>query len=169
MKTACNVDQVGFVDINGKVFTPEGVSALKEYLSAAETITEPRIFTHGNNVAILVPVEGMTFQGVPIRNCLAQAAIKNLFAGLLIETTPVEMTFFNLYHIDGESLTDNVLGQDTYNKNLFAALDNVTFEDGYSKSQVIEDFKNSQRGIISFTLNLSSISPSKERIGCCHI
>ncbi len=153
MKTACNVDQVAFVDVNDRAFTPEGVINLKEYPFAVETVTEPRIFTHGNNVVILVPVMGVSFQGVPIKNCFAQVAVKNLFAGLLIETTPVEMTFFNLYHIDGESFTENVLGQDTYNKNLFAALDNVTFEDGYSKSKVVEDFKNSQRGIVSFTLN----------------
>ncbi|MBQ6759270.1 MAG: response regulator [Selenomonadaceae bacterium] len=153
MKTSCNVDRVGFVDVNGKVFTPEGVSDLKEYLFAAETITEPRVFTHNNSAVIIIPVEGVTFQGVPIKNCLAQATVKNLFAGLLIETTPVEMTFFNLYHIDGESFTDNVLGKETDSKNLFAALDDVTFEEGYSKSQVVDDFRNSQRGIVSFTLN----------------
>ena len=153
MKNSCGVDKFVFVDVNGKVFTPEGITDLKEYRFAEDNVAAPKIFTSDKTAVILVPVEGVNFQGVPIKNCLAQVAIETLLAGLLIETTPVEMTFFNMYHIDGESLTANVLGNDTDSKNLFAALDNVTFADGYSKRQVIEDFKNSQRGIVSFTLN----------------
>ena len=153
MKNSCGVDKFVFVDVNGKVFTPEGITDSNEYRFADESITTPKIFTTDKTAVILVPVEGVNFQGVPIKNCLAQVAVETLLAGILIETTPVEMTFFNMYHIDGESLTANVLGNDTDNENLFAALDNAVFEEGSSKRQVIDDFRNSQRGIVSFTLN----------------
>ena len=150
VKLANNVDQIAFVNANGAIFTPEGVVDAEKYSFAKENIIEPKIFTGEEIVSIIVPVEGVIFQGVPIKSCFAQVDVVTLLDGILIETTPVERTFFNLYKTDGETLTNWVLADKNSGTNLFTVLNNATFEVGSSKEQVINDFRNSRQGLVSF-------------------
>ncbi len=158
-KTIYEVNQFAFVDANGNIFTPEGIATNRdEYFFVDERIAETKIFTYDlfekdKCVAVVVPVENISFQGVPIKSCFIQADIQDLLKEILLETTNSEITFFNLYYKNGESLTDSVLGSMGIGTNLLDALDNATFNDGYSKEQVKFDFENSRGGMAAFTFN----------------
>ena len=156
MKILFGVDQFAFVNANGVIYTPEGIAQNRdEYSFADETIAAPKIFTsdlsaQDKTVAVVVPGKGVMFQGVPIKNCFIQLSMSKFLEGILVHTTTDEMTFFNLYYTNGESLTDAVLGGLESGTNLLDALDTAVFDDGYSKEQVVSDFENSHGGMASF-------------------
>ena len=156
MKTFCGVDQFAMSNANGIIFTPEGAfQHTDEYFFADEMIVEPKIFTynldaHDKTVAVVVPVSGVVFQGVPIKNCFIRLSMSKFLSGILVHTTAGEMTFFNLYHTSGESLTDAVLGSLDSGTNLLDALGEAKFEPGFSKDQINFDFANSRGGMASF-------------------
>ena len=157
MKTFCNVTQFAMTNENGVIFTPEGILLdNNEYFFANETIFEPKIFTYNmtnadKSVAVVVPVQNVTFQGVQIKNCFIQLPMSIFLEGILVHTTAAEMTFFNLYYTNGESLTDAVLGILDNNINLLDALDEAVFDSGYSKENIAFDFKNNRGGMAAFT------------------
>ncbi len=156
MKILFGVDQFAFVNANGVIYTPEGIAQNRdEYSFADETIAAPKIFTsdlsaQDKTVAVVVPGKGVMFQGVPIKNCFIQLSMSKFLEGILVHTTTDEMTFFNLYYTNGESLTDAVLGGLESGTNLLDALDTAVFDDGYSKEQVVSDFENNRGGMASF-------------------
>ncbi|MBE8952469.1 MAG: response regulator [Quinella sp. 1Q7] len=157
MKIFCGVDQFAMTNADGVIFTPEGVAPNPdEYFFAANMIAEPKIFTYDlsapdKTVAVAVPVENVTFQGVRIKNCFIRMKMSKFLEGILVHTTAAEMTFFNLYYTSGESLTDAVLGSLDSGTNLIGALNVAEFDSGYSKEQVAFDFENSRGGMASFT------------------
>ena len=156
MQTFCDVDQFAMTDANGNVFTPAGTVNADEYFFAREMIAEPEIFTYDltakdKTVAVVVPVENVTFQGARIRNCFIVLKMSKFLEGILVHTTAAEMTFFNLYHTSGESLTDAVLGSLDSGTNLMDALKIAEFDAGYSAEQVAFDFANNRGGMASFT------------------
>ncbi|MBQ7454006.1 MAG: hypothetical protein IJS69_03005, partial [Selenomonadaceae bacterium] len=157
MKTFCDVNQFAMTNANGVIFTPEGpLPDVGEYFFARELIGETKIFTYNlqaedKSVAVVVPVTGVNFQGVPIRNCFIQLPMSKFLEGILVHTTSGEMTFFNLYYKDGESLTEAVLGSLDSGTNLLDALGGASFDVGYSRDKVSFDFANSRLGMASFT------------------
>jgi len=157
MKTFCSVDQFAFVNNNGVVFTPEGIETDPEkYFFAKDPIGEPKIFTRDmsaedKTVFLVVPIDRLTFQGVPIKCGFIQLSMSKFLEGILVHTTAAEMSFFNLYYKDGESLTDAVLGSLDSGTNLLNALNEATFDPGYSKEHVEFDFRNTRGGMASFT------------------
>ncbi|MBE8954141.1 MAG: response regulator [Quinella sp. 2Q5] len=156
MQTFCDVDQFAMTDANGNVFTPAGTVNADEYFFAREMIAEPEIFTYDltakdKTVAVVVPVENVTFQGARNRNCFIVLKMSKFLEGILVHTTAAEMTFFNLYHTSGESLTDAVLGSLDSGTNLMDALKIAEFDAGYSAEQVAFDFANNRGGMASFT------------------
>ena len=78
MKTFCDVTQFAMTNANGVIFTPEGtLTDSDEYFFANEMIAEPKVFTYNlqaedKSVAVVVPVQDVTFQGVRIKNCFIQ-------------------------------------------------------------------------------------------------
>mgnify|MGYP002623406632 CR=1 FL=1 len=157
VKTFCDVDQFAFVNANGVIFTPEGIAPNPdEYFFADDRIAETKIFTYNldkqdKSVAVVIPVDNVTFQGVPIKNCFIELSMSKFLEGILVHTTASEMTFFNLYYADGESLTEAVLGGLSNSSNLLNSLDEAEFNAGYSKEQVAFDFENRRGGMASFT------------------
>ena len=152
MKNYCNVDQFAFVNVNGVVFTPEGVAPnSNEYSFAKENFNASRVLTFGKTIYVVVPVEGVTFQGVPIKNAFIQLPMSRFLEGILVHTTLSGMTFFNLYYTNGDSLTEAVLGSLDSGTNLLDALDNATFDRNYSLEHVKEDFQAGKQGVTAFT------------------
>ncbi|MBR7024919.1 MAG: response regulator [Selenomonadaceae bacterium] len=157
VKTFCDVDQFAFVDANGKIFTPEGLAKNpEEYFFVGKLIAETKIFTYNldrqdKTVAVIIPVENLNFQGVPIKSCFIELSMSKFLEGILLHTTASEMTFFNLYYTNGESLTEAVLGGLDSGTNLLDALKEAQFDSGYSKEQVAFDFENRRGGMASFT------------------
>ena len=152
MRTFCNVDQYAFVDANGKIFTTAGVASNPEaYPFANDTFNASKILTLGKTVVAIVPVETVTFQGVPIKNAFIQMSMSRFLSGILLHTTMSGMTFFNLYYTNGDSLTDAVLGSLDSGTNLLDALDTATFDRKYSLEKVKSDFANGKQGVTAFT------------------
>lgn len=157
MQTLCGVDRFAMSNVNGVVFTSEGIAPnVEEYFFVNDMIVEPKIFTYNldaqdKTVAIVVPVAGVVFQGVPIKNCFITLTMSKFLEGILTHTTDGEMTFFNLYHESGKALTDMVLGGFDSGTNLIDALNDATFDDGYAKDQIAFDFANNRGGVTSFT------------------
>ena len=152
VRTICEVDQFAFVDANGQIFTSEGIVPYSdEYFFTREMIAEPKVFTQGKIVTVAMPVDNLSFQGVPIKICFVQADANHLLKEILLQTTTSELTFFNLYRRDGETLTDAapLVG----GTNILTALDGATFDAGSSKERVAFDFANGRGGMVSFTFN----------------
>ena len=157
MKIICDVDKFALVDANGNVFTGNGVvENIDKYSFIDGIIAETKIVTYDlnaqeKNVAVIIPAENVAFQGVPIKNCFIELSMSKFLEGILVHTTASEMTFFNLYYTNGESLTESVLGGLDSGSNLLEALKEADFNDGYSKEQVAFDFENLRGGMASFT------------------
>ena len=157
MRTIYGVNQFALVDANGQIFTPEGIAQNRdEYFFIGERIAETKIFTYdlfekNKSVAVAIPVDNLSFQGVPIKSCFVQADIQTLLEEILLQTTNSGITFFNLYYKNGESLTDSALGNFAGGTNIIDTLDGATFDAGYSKEQVKFDFENSRGGMAAFT------------------
>ena len=152
VRTIYDVDQFALVDANGQIFTPAGhVPYTDEYFFTREMIAEPKVFTQGKIVTVAIPVDNLSFQGVPIKICFVQADANHLLKEILLQTTTSELTFFNLYRRDGETLTDAapLVG----GTNILNALDGAIFDAGSSKEQVAFDFANGRGGMASFTFN----------------
>ena len=154
MKTFCGVDQFAFVDTNGNIFTPEGVAPNPDdYSFAKNDLNASKVFTFSKTVAVVVPVpvEGIAFQGVPLKNAFIQLSMSKFLSGILVHTTTSGMTFFNVYYTNGDSLTEAVLGSLDSGTNLLDALDAATFERNYSLEKIKSDFANGKQGVASFT------------------
>ncbi|MCR5834702.1 MAG: response regulator [Selenomonadaceae bacterium] len=157
MRITYAVDQFGFIDTTGNIYTPQGMNKdTAEYFFADEEITDTKIFTEitsatDKNITLAVPVENVSFGGTPIKAVFLQLTISKFFEGVMMHTTNSEMTFFNLYYTNGESLTSAVLGEFKNGTNIVEALDGATFSDGYSKNKIIEDFAAEREGVSVFT------------------
>lgn len=151
MKILYSVDLFAFVDSNGRIFTPDGIlSDTSDYFFANEVLNEPKIFTYNANVAVVVPVKNISFEGVQIQNCFLQVSIEKFLEGILTYTTDLEVTFFNLYHPNGDSLTDSVLEYLDGNQNIFMVLEKATFDENHSSEKIESDFKSGKQGMVAF-------------------
>ncbi len=152
MKILYEVDQFALASSNGMVFTPEGVEPnSSKYFFSTLTINASKIYTHDKKVFVAIPVENVVFQGMPIKNCFMELSMSRFLQGILVHTTKSEMTFFNLYYTNGNSLTDAVLGGLAKGTNLLDALKDADFDEGFSSEQVNDDFTNARQGMASFT------------------
>ena len=152
MKILYDVDQFAFSNASGVVFTPEGMLFdSTQYFFATLPINASKVFTHDKKVYVAIPVENLVFQGTPIRNCFLELSMSRFLQGILVHTTKSEMTFFNLYYTNGDSLTDAVLGGLSSGTNLLVALTDADFDEGFSYERIKEDFGSSRQGMSSFT------------------
>ncbi len=152
METFCGVDQFALVDTNGTIYTPEGVAPNPDaYSFADKSINSSTVYTFDKTVAVAVPVEGLTFLGVALKNCFIQLPMPRFMEGILVHTAASGMTFFNLYYTNGDSLTESVLGGLDSGTNLLEALEGATFAENYSLAKVKDDFAGSKQGAASFT------------------
>ena len=152
METFCGVDQFALVDTNGTIYTPEGVAPNPDaYSFADKSINSSTVYTFDKTVAVAVPVEGLTFLGVALKNCFIQLPMPRFMEGILVHTAASGMTFFNLYYTNGDSLTESVLGGLDSGTNLLEALEGATFAENYSLAKVKDDFAGSKQGAAAFT------------------
>ncbi len=152
MKVLYDVDQFALASTSGAVYTPEGrLSDSTQYFFATLPINASKVFTNNKKVYVAIPVENVSFQGTPIRNCFLQLSMSRFLQGILVHTTQSEMTFFNLYYTNGDSLTDAVLGGLSSGTNLLTAITEAKFDSGFSYEKIKEDFGNARQGMSSFT------------------
>ena len=115
IKKLYGVDRFVLVDENGIVYAQHSTSSgLSRYGFLSGELTGPVVQTvnlYGarKQVILAIPVEGISFQGARVKACFVQVNMNELLSSLMLQSTDNE-TYCNLYHQNGESLTDEAFG-----------------------------------------------------------
>ncbi len=155
IKKLYGMDRFALVDEQGIVYTEHSTSSgLSRYAFLSEELTQPVINTlnlYGakKQVVLAIPVEDIFFQGSQIKVCFMQINIDEMLSSLTLQTNYNE-TYCNLYHRNGESLTNDEFGCFNAGGNLLSALKSADIKDGYTFEQLEDDFANGRSGQISF-------------------
>ena len=155
VKKMYGVDKFALVDENGIVYAQHSTtSGMSRYSFLAEEMTGPIISTinlYGarKQVLLAMPVEGITFQGVPIRVSFIQVNIDEMLDSMTLQTSDNE-TYCNLYYRNGESLTNDDFGYLTAGKNILSAMTDARMNEGFTYAQLAEDFADGRLGQVSF-------------------
>lgn len=155
VKKLYGMDKFALVDENGLVYTEHSTtSGLSRYSFLSEELMAPVISTSNlygakKQVVLAMPVENIFFQGSQIKVCFIQLNIDEMLSSLTLQTNYNE-TYCNLYHRNGESLTNDDFGHIRAGNNLLTVLKNADIKDGYTYEQLEDDFENGRAGQISF-------------------
>ncbi len=159
VKTICDWELFALVDQNNTIYR----SAMTEhevsnYPFLDAVITKPTIFTtnvdtSNPKVFLASPVEGMKFQGIPLKLCFMQLDLQQMLAGISLQSLNNNTTYCNLYYKNGSALTDVVLGGLSKEANLLDALDSAQFEANLTLDDVKRDFAEGRKGLVTFTYN----------------
>ena len=157
MKKLYTLDKFAFVDTDGLIYTSQGTQDnIDEYHFDHVTLTEPEISiinpeSPDRKVIIAVPVDIM-FGEKHLTVCFMEIDITVMLeSASMVQNT--EATYCNIYTAGGIPLSDQVLAGAAAEKNLFDALTNAEFKEGYSLEQVADDFAQGRKGTISFSYN----------------
>lgn len=155
MKKLYGVDEFALVDEKGIVYTEHSISSgIGRYDFLTEELTEP-VFDTANldgerkQAVIAAPVENVSFQGSQIKVCFIQINIDEMLISLSSQTKDSE-TYCNLYHRNGEDLSNNDFGNLKSGTNILSALQDADFNAGYSYEQMKDDFMNGRAGESAF-------------------
>lgn len=157
MKQLYGLEKFAFVDESGIIHTALGTQDnINEYGIDFAGLTEPIITVKDlggdeKKVIIAEPLENIELNGQKLIACFMEIDMQELIDGLSLQSDSEGTTFCNLYTSDGVSLTNMVLGGLASEDNLLDALQNASFEDGYSFEKVKKDFQKGNSGITSFT------------------
>ena len=157
MKRLFSLERFAFVDSGGKVYTSTGIlEELEEYPFDYRSLTEPEIsirdlHSSEKKVIIAVPAGHIAYGGADLTVCFAELSMEEMLAGVSMQAQESGATFSNIYTADGYALSDAVLGGLAEEDNLLEALSQANYENGYSFSQVENDFQSGVRGVASFT------------------
>ena len=156
MKRLFNLERFAFVDTDGRIYTAQGIQTdIDQYrfdyhsLSGSE-ISVKNLESEDKKVIIAVPVN-MTFQGRELVVCFMEIDMKEMLSGVSMDAQKNGATFCNMYTGSGIALTNTVLGGLAVEDNLLEALEHAEYEPGYSYDDVLRDFSEGNRGVVSFT------------------
>ncbi len=162
MKQLFHLERFAFVDSDGLIYTAdEGITdELELYSFRPETLSSPEISiknpkTTEKKVVIAVPIREYSFriEGKPLEVCFMEIGMDVMLEGVSMSSQQTEATFCSLFTANGIALSDVVLGGLAAEDNLLDALANAKYEAGYSYEQVVRDFNEGNRGVVSFTYN----------------
>ena len=156
LEKLCRAEEFGLVDENGHVYIGHGeipVSGRFTYLFRG--MTEPMIhlcMPDGENwqVILAVPVEDVTFEGVPMEACYIQYSMEEMLSSLTLHVSDND-TYCNLYDRNGEKLTDEDFGYLSSEENILSALADADMDEDSDYTRLVEDFSGGRSGKISFT------------------
>ena len=158
MKKLYTLEKFAFVDENGLIYTSLGMQDnIDEYKIDYKNIGEPEISIFNvdspeKKVIIAVPVD-LQFGEEKFRVCFMEIDMKEMLAGVSMESAEDDATYCNIYTRNGISLTNTVLGGSASEDNLFEAMKNAEFKEGYSYDKFVEDFMNGENSEVSFIYN----------------
>ncbi len=156
MKQLYSLDKFAFVDTEGLIYTSTGTQDnIGDYAFDYRTLSQPEISVLNpgsgqRQVIIAVPVS-VPFQGKTFCVCFMAIDMSEMLAGLSMDAQDSGATFSNLYTGGGVALTDQVLGGQAPGTNLLEAISQAEFDEGFSYDQIVEDFAQGNRGVVSFT------------------
>ena len=159
MRRLFNLEKFAFVDETGLIYTSMGTQTdIDQYRFDYRSITEPEISiknveSRDKKVVIAVPVENVRFDGHSFVACFMEIDMQVMLQGVSMQSQNTDATFCNIYTSDGVALSNTVLGGLAEEDNLLAAMEHAVFEDGYSREQMIRDFSEGKKGVVSFSYN----------------
>ena len=157
MKQLFNLERFAFVNSKGTVYTSSGQEDdVAQYDFDYKTISEPEISVlnlsaDDKKVIIAMPVDRLAFDGDVLLACFVQIDMKDMLSGVSMDAQEGGTTFCNIYTKDGVALSNTVLGGLAVEDNLLEALQQASYEKGYSYEKVESDFQNAVAGEASFT------------------
>ena len=157
MKQLFNLERFAFVNSKGEVYTSSGrTDDIAAYDFDYKTISEPEISVlnlsaDDKKVIIAMPVDKIAFDGDTLIVCFVQIDMKEMLAGVSMDAQEGGTTFCNIYTKDGVALSNTVLGGLAVEDNLLEALQQASYEKGYSYEKVESDFQNGVADEASFT------------------
>ena len=155
VKRLYGVSKFALVDENGIVYTQHSTaSGLSRYPFLSQELTGPSIsmsnlYGARKQVVLAIPVEGVVFQGTRIEACFIQLNVSEMLSSLTLQGDG-NVTYCNLYHRSGESLSENDFGYLSSGQNLLDALKEARMEPGSSYAGLLQDFQDGTPGQISF-------------------
>ena len=158
IKQLFNLERFAFVSKNGLIYTSTGPRDESNlYHLDFNALSGPEILAENlggvdKKVIIAVPTR-IRFNDEELSACFMQIDMKEMLAGVSMDTQEEGVTFCNIYTSDGIALSNTVLGGLTMEDNLLEAMRNAVFEPGYSYEGMVGDFNKGKRGVVSFTFN----------------
>ena len=162
IKQLFNLKRFAFVDSDGLIYTAdEGITNdLAQYSFHPDTLTAPEISvknleTTEKKVVIAVPIReyGYEIEGNPLLVCFMEIDMDVMLQGASMNSQNSGATFCNIYTDSGVALTNMTLGGLAVEDNLLDALSHAEYEKGCSYEQVVRDFSEGRKGVVSFTYN----------------
>ena len=154
MKKLYTLDKFAFVDTDGLIYTSQGTQEnIEDYHFDHVALTEPEVSiinpeSEDKKVIIAVPVD-IQFNGKHLTVCFMEIDMAVMLSDAsMVQNT--ETTYCNIYTSSGIPLSSQVLAGTAAENNLFDALGNATFKEGYSLEQVADDFTQGRKGTVSF-------------------
>lgn len=159
MKQLYGLEKFAFVDESGTIYTSRGTRTdIEQYDFDYKTLSEPEISikkgdVENAKVVIAMPTDRLPYEGHHLVVCFMEIDMDQMLENISLQSGSNKTTFCNIYTSDGHSLTQMVLGGLASEDNLLNALENASFEDGYTIDTIKNDFLNGSTGVVSFTYN----------------
>ncbi len=154
MKKLYTLEKFAFVDTDGLIYTSQGTQEnIEDYHFDHVALTEPEVSiinpeSEDKKVIIAVPAD-IQFNGKHLTVCFMEIDMAVMLSDAsMVQNT--ETTYCNIYTSSGIPLSSQVLAGTAAENNLFDALGNATFKEGYSLEQVADDFTQGRKGTVSF-------------------
>ena len=158
MKKLYELEKFAFVDTEGTIYTSKGIQTnIKDYQFDHTSLEKPEISivntdsAEDRKVVIAVPVDRM-LGDKHLKVCFMEIDMTVMLDSVSV-TQNTDSTYCNIYTSDGIPLSNQVLAGAASENNLFDALANASFRDGYSLEEMKKDFAQGNRGIASFSYN----------------
>ncbi len=159
MKRLFKLERFAFVDTNGLIYTSTGLQTdIDSYPFDYQALTGPEISikdldTVDKKVIIAVPLDRVPFNGEELIACFMQIDMQEMLSGVSLQSQGNGTTFCNIYTNSGVALSNTVLGGLAVEDNLLEAMQQASFETGYSYEKMRSDFAEGNSGEVSFTYN----------------
>ena len=159
MKRLFALERFAFIGDDGIVYTSTGPrTAIASYSFNFMTLSGPEIFlrnldNENKKVIVAMPISQEIYDGIQLAACFMEIDMKEMLAGVSMQSQEDGATFCNIYTKEGIALSNTVLGGLAVEDNLLEALAQARYDKGYSFEKIEEDFSNGSRGVVSFTYN----------------
>ncbi len=156
IKRLFSLDKFAFVDEDGLIYTSTGTqNDIDSYHIDYSHIFGQQILIRDldaseKKVIIAVSVGDLTFEGKKLTACFMEIDMREMLAGVSMQSQSSGATFSNIYTKSGVALSNTILGGLAVEDNLLEALARAEYDPGYSYEAVRSDFENLNRGEASF-------------------
>ena len=153
-----SLDKFAFVDTEGTIYTWRGLQDnIEEYSFDYQTLSGPEISIYttedGQKQVIIAAPVNLALGDKTLCVCFMAINMKDMLAGVSMDTNTNDATFCNIYTTEGWALTDAVLGGLAAEDNLISAMKGAAFEQPYTFESFQKTFTQGEKGVVSFTYN----------------